>query len=337
LTRTDGDRYIIYGVTDKGEIVGVYNANRRTQADIIDFIKSKKFANGISPDLEIQTLNIEGKEIDVLTIKESEDTPYYLSENYTSDGIVFANNIYSRKGDTNTPINKNSEFAVIEKLWKKRLGLHLPPIEKLNRLLDIGGSWIKDLGNKEYLYNNQYPEYKIVLGEAMNGEEPCSLFCLDPQFRYGTLEILYQNTIIYEDNYIILDGFSRYLPVPERGVIGEYQDNIWYEYYELDSMKGKLFNLFTDSTLDYSTRSGMNIQFLVFQNKNERKEFEMFAKLWFKKIELQDYDDYLPNKTTKKDKAKAFNYEHIIKAYILYVKWGNGILPVHRLFHKYKL
>lgn len=96
--RVDRDAYIIFGVADKSfEVVGVEtDENRRSQQQMIDFLKSKKFVAGIRPRVELRNLLIAGHEIDVLIIKNSTDTPYYLTEDFPDQGRrVRAKHLYS--------------------------------------------------------------------------------------------------------------------------------------------------------------------------------------------------------------------------------------------------
>ncbi|WP_252254332.1 ATP-binding protein [Clostridium sp. ZBS12] len=76
----DRDAYIIFGVEDKiFDIVGVEEDScRRTQQGVIDILKSKKFSSGIRPQIEMRTIYISGHEIDIMIIKNSIDTPYFL-------------------------------------------------------------------------------------------------------------------------------------------------------------------------------------------------------------------------------------------------------------------
>lgn len=74
--RADRDGYIIFGVTDADfEIVGVNDdENRRNQQQIIDFLKDKKFASEIRPTIELKILYIVSHEVDVLVIKDTNDS-----------------------------------------------------------------------------------------------------------------------------------------------------------------------------------------------------------------------------------------------------------------------
>jgi hypothetical protein len=89
----------VFGVTDPSsgsEVRGVIQDNRRSQTDLIDFLRSKKFAADLRPEIELEILHIDGKEIDVLTIFDHPQKPYYLAEDYRNKNkIVRANYIYS--------------------------------------------------------------------------------------------------------------------------------------------------------------------------------------------------------------------------------------------------
>lgn len=54
--------------------------------------------------------------LDVIVIKNSDNTPYYLRENYRN---VASNNIYTQVIDTNTPKNKSADIIHVEYLWRK--------------------------------------------------------------------------------------------------------------------------------------------------------------------------------------------------------------------------
>ena len=101
-----GNKYLIFGVTDPPgcEIKGVNNdANRKTQANFIDFLRSKSFAGDIRPEIELRTIPIDKVEIDVFVIFDRPQKPYYLRDDCRDkDKIVRANSIYTRVLDTNT-------------------------------------------------------------------------------------------------------------------------------------------------------------------------------------------------------------------------------------------
>jgi len=122
LTTYDG--LIIFGIQDRTfEVIGVEgNPNRRDLNYYINFLKDKDFAGGIRPKIEFHTVFVEGKAVDVLLIKNTDRTPYYITKDYADRGkVVKANYTYTRVGESNTDINKSADIDQQEKLWGKRL------------------------------------------------------------------------------------------------------------------------------------------------------------------------------------------------------------------------
>ncbi|MED3089731.1 AlbA family DNA-binding domain-containing protein [Bacillus toyonensis] len=116
----DRDCYIIIGVSDNGEIIGINEDNRRKQADILDWLSNTVFAGDNTPEVKVDTIEIEGKEIDILTIFNSYNVPYYLKSKSNKYRNIKEGYIYTRVGDKNTPINQNASIQQIEMLWKKK-------------------------------------------------------------------------------------------------------------------------------------------------------------------------------------------------------------------------
>lgn len=106
------DAYLIIGVTDNYEVVGVKDWKK--SSDIYDFLRSKKFAGGHMPEVELKKVYYRHFKIDVLVINHSSNVPFFLSERYKDLGMQ----IYTRVGDTNTPKIEAADYSVIEKLWK---------------------------------------------------------------------------------------------------------------------------------------------------------------------------------------------------------------------------
>lgn len=214
--RADKDGYIIFGVEDKTfNIVGVsQDENRKNQQQVIDFLKDKKFVSGIRPTVELKTLEIKGQEIDVLIIKNTTDTPYYLVENFKS---IKANHIYTRIGDTNTPKDRSADINHVEYLWKKRFLLTRPPLEQIQNKLKYKEEW-KEEG---YTYYNIYnPEYKICItyeDDEYEGYKPefYAYNMYNSSVTYKNLEIKYYETKLYSKQLVIMDGGRLMIPTPE--------------------------------------------------------------------------------------------------------------------------
>jgi len=139
----DCDAYIIIGVTDSGDVCGVPETNRKDQQSVIDFLREKKFAGGVRPIVYVQCLDIEDKSVDVIIIKNTANTPYYLTEDFQG---LYKGNIYTRVIDTNTPKNSHADIDKVEWLWKKRFGLIGTSERKIKRILLSDGWLCEDAG-----------------------------------------------------------------------------------------------------------------------------------------------------------------------------------------------
>lgn len=277
-----GSRYIILGVKDNGHIVGVENdSKRRKQADIIDCLRSKKFAGDIRPEVGLHTFTIENHEIDVIEIYDGNYTPYYLKEDYADQKdskhiVVRANYVYSRTGDTNTPINTSADLYVVEKLWRKRFGIDTSPFQRLSILLDNLSDWNLDLGNRDYSFCISSPEYRIEMTELEDCFEPCSLFYLDDTPCMGDLRIMYYSTPIYESKYWGFDGARIIVPHFKSHYIVDSGINRFFYCYIKKSIEGQLLRLFTDGTYNLTTRSPEHC-FILFEDQDEYDRFVEFA------------------------------------------------------------
>ncbi len=139
------DCYIIIGVEDKTyNVLGVSGEKRKNQQNVIDLLRQKSsWAGGYIPEVYVKTISIEDKEIDVVVVKQSNNTPFYLLKDYTNEGQpVFKGAIYTRKGDTNTPKKDTADLYDTELLWKRRFGLLYNPSQRAK-------FYLKDLDNWE--------------------------------------------------------------------------------------------------------------------------------------------------------------------------------------------
>lgn len=81
----NSDCYIIIGVDEENDYAVCdikADPNRKNTQKLVDFLKDKKFAGGVRPIALVESCDIDGKTIDVIIIKNSFDTPYYLTESY---------------------------------------------------------------------------------------------------------------------------------------------------------------------------------------------------------------------------------------------------------------
>lgn len=139
------DCYIVIGVEDETyNILGVSGENRKNQQNVLDLLRQKpSWAGGYIPEVYVKTISIADKEIDVVVVKQSDNTPFYLLEDYKKEGQpIFKGAIYTRKGDTNTPKTGTADLRDTELLWKRRFGLLYNPSQRAK-------FYLKDLDNWE--------------------------------------------------------------------------------------------------------------------------------------------------------------------------------------------
>ena len=108
------DAYLILGVADNYEVVGVDEA--WTSNNIFDFLKSQQFAGDHLPEVEVIELLYTYKKLVVIKCKSSKYIPFYLTKRYRG---LKENTIYTRTGDTNTPKDSYASYRDTEILWRK--------------------------------------------------------------------------------------------------------------------------------------------------------------------------------------------------------------------------
>jgi hypothetical protein len=119
----EGDRYLIFGVSDDATVFGVESdPKRKTGADLNDFLR--KLALNRIPEIEIDTQINAGHRVDLLRIKNAAAKPYFVAKDYTDAGVTVRNGVvYTRLGDTNIPAGETAPEDHIELMWRERLGL----------------------------------------------------------------------------------------------------------------------------------------------------------------------------------------------------------------------
>jgi hypothetical protein len=168
-TTTDmQDGYIIFGVEDNTfKIIDVSDdSNRKNQENVIGFLSAQTWANEEIPNVEVKTIKIDEKEVDVLIIHNSGTTPYYLLKDYAKSNkgkdktIIHAGVVYSRVGDRNTSSAECATKQATEFLWKKRFGLVGTDDYKVAKRLKNIETWYST-DEYEIFHNSEYGDIVI--------------------------------------------------------------------------------------------------------------------------------------------------------------------------------
>ncbi len=294
----DRDCYIILGVINKTfEIVGVENdVNRKNTQNLVDFLKDKNFAGGIRPVVMVNQINIDEKILDIIVIKNSKNTPFYLTKNFEG---VFSNHIYTRIQDTNTPKTSSADIDKIEYLWKKRFALNCSIMQKLNALLDDWRNWGiyedslyrnyflqgGDFGNYDYILNRIHPEFRIEVEKSTYekwDKETLKCFYINQTAGHYKAKIYYNNTLLYDFYLAHVDEYGKYIVVPCRYSLtydnNDPQSYICFYYLLKDSLIGKVQKIITHGTFETGSRGFGKYWLPIFEDETEFKEYIDFCK-----------------------------------------------------------
>lgn len=280
-TLHDRDCYLIIGVSDDFEIMGVDKSDpyKMKQNDLLDLVHNLSFSGGSIPQLSLDSIELEGKLIDVITIYNSDDTPYFLSKTNSNYKKLKAGVVYSRIEDRNTPISVGADFDTVEKLWKKRFGLLTPRIDMFFKHLKNKYEWNRYGGSHYNIYN---PNMRM---DELEAERDCDnprfyVFTQrNSRFKYKALNIMYNTTILMHYDLVALDSCRYVTPTPEVGsIMDDNYNTTYYRYFLKDSFTHELQKYLFDENNDEerSAKRRFDEVVLYFDNSDEKDMFENY-------------------------------------------------------------
>lgn len=256
-----GDRFLIFGVdAEDFSLHPIANDDKRkTQANFADLFRANanKFFQSRFPEFYLQEMNIEGIPIDVLVIKDTSDKPYYLVKKCHN---LPAHHIYSRVCDTNTPIAETAQPYEIERMWRERFGLDLPPLEKAKRYLSEPEAWsplVENISGNAAFYYTSYPEFTLRVASAE------AIFACHEEWTRGEVrtdnnhagfyELRYHQTLLRRIRYVSFDDHKMSMVAPDYEPRGGGR----FYFYETDSIEHavqKFFSSFVRGARDDSQK-----------------------------------------------------------------------------------
>ena len=346
----DRDAYIIIGVSDSNspdgvQIKGVPNDNRKSQQNLIDFLKDKKFAGGIRPTVYVQTLSLGNQDVDVIIVKNTANTPYFLIDAF-NDGkeCVRAGHVYVRIGDTNTPKIAFADIDKVEFLWRKRFGIDLTVNERLLRLLDYPDDWLGSLDIDRRKYHSVYPEFQINLIDYEDDENAFNNNSIviniadhnpDKKFSVGKVAITYHSTVLFTGNVIFLDGHRHLIPFPATNTVyldgrHELARSLTYLYFDISTVLGKLYVCLANTDQNwYGQNLDMtpSVAFLQFEDDSDREAFDKYVEEHLPDV-LLEYCNALT--------AKGYIYTQETKEYFIFGWSKANEIKSKYLYEKYR-
>lgn len=302
----DRDAYIIIGVKDNDcSIVGTQNdPNRKNTQNIVDFLRTKKFAGENRPTVTVEPLlSDDGIEFDVIVVHNSLQTPFYLTER--EKGLC-PYHVYTRVQDTNTPRNSSADISHVEYLWKKRFGLLLSPLEKMRLYLHKPQDWDTSPSIEQKKYYRFAPEFTIEysLDDDRDGYEYFLFSQTDHTPRWTVFKLMYHQTVLQELGGVILDGGRCVAATPDWDGISlsdYHQWDISYRYMIKNNLCDIIchFYQYEEGSDAYYALHHYLACVLVFESEEEHQLFNHYARYHWGRDSDQIKQDihipYIPN------------------------------------------
>lgn len=317
------DAYIIIGVDEENnyalrDVCG--DPHRRNTEKMVTFLRDKKFAGDIRPITRVETLLLGGCNIDVIIIQNSTNTPYYLRERFLG---VFAYNIYTRVQDTNTPINASADIHHVEYLWKKRFGLIVAPLERIQIYLQHREDWVDapSDGTVVRQYYRMAPEFVIEHTlEPIDGRDGYEFYLFaqtDTTPHWSDIRLYYHQTLMAEVGGVSLDGGRYFTSTPlTTGITlsSNFHWDILYKYMVKGSLEHIIHRFYFEASNPEEVWSCTDFKkcILIFENEEEHSDFRNYVREnWNSNLEDWD-DDHLPSFP----KIKGYNVDEFKRQYI---------------------
>lgn len=333
------DAYIIIGIDEENDYIVVdttEDKHRKNTQKIVDFLRDKKFAGSIRPTAYVQPIFLQGQTIDVLVVKNDFNTPFYLTEGYQG---LFANNIYVRMMDSNTPKTASADRNHVEYLWRKHFRLDASPIDRVLYFLTIRKNWLNAHSETSSIeYYKYYPEYTIEHMSASEDRDAYVYYLFnqtDSTPHWYDIIIRFHQTVIASLGGVALDGGRYFTSTPETEVIrfnrSSMDYDIYYRYFIKGTLEYIIHSYYYEDDGDEARHSHDRFLecVLVFETKREKGEFEEFAILHqdqhaylVEKVKLP----YFPNLDRYKMSVFKQQYANVCALKELLYSFRNGVV-----------
>lgn len=347
-TTNENDAYLIIGVDEDNNFALVdccNDPNRKNNNELTTFLRDKHFVGSVRPKVEIKSLNIEDCKIDIIVIKNTNQTPYMLDKDFSENKKLLHNHyIYTRVNDANTAKDKNADIDVIESLWKKRFGLNLDTNDRLDFYLSKIENWEYN-DYQERFYYKEDPRFKIKIRDNEilydHSEFYNYLRADNDEFYWSKYEIYFESEIISEGICCFYDHKLRVEQLPNvRYLKLKKEKNTSYNhsfkyYYFIDGERefniNQIFKEYNERYGDNENWEGLREFIIVYNNKEEMQEFESYMEnISYSNLERLTndnlnniYSSYKLSDDDNKEYALLQELKNIFEHYI-YTKQKNG-------------
>lgn len=278
------DCYIFFGVADDGTIIGVNeDINRKDIETLTDLLHKLYLSTNSQIKVKVDTQLIEDKEIDILTIFDTNLVPIYLTKEYKPKGTkgLSAGLVYSRNGAINTPRNESTSFEKLNSLFKKYNKMDTSIQERYKQVLTDNKNWsyIENDEGTFFIYNLNPDFYMRFYVDTQNRYQvdAYSLNQMDCKISWYVLEIRYRHLTIFERLLNFLDGGRVLVPSPN------------LTSFESWDRGGSYYYIFKDS-LDYLLLTFLAVVFPVIDSYSLQRFKESVVILENKEVQKRLHD-----------------------------------------------
>lgn len=283
------DGLIIIGVDESRDyfICGVeQDSFRKKTQDVVCLLRDKPFAFGVRPVVYVETIKIKGHEVDIVVVKDSNDTPFYVTKRINQ---IQPYHIYTRVMDTNTARDKSADPNVVESLWKKRFGIDQPTLQRAMIYLKDIESWSSIDGGMSYFYRYA-PEFTLRYEKnpEKRGYEYYVFGQVDTIPGWYDIYLYYHQTMIYHSIGVSLDGGKFFTAAPEYNYFHSItaKEDIWFYCYVEGTIQHLLYSFFSHEFENSDSRMAKS-RFLscipIFTSESEQRSFFGYATMEFKR------------------------------------------------------
>lgn len=242
---TKSARLLIFGISDTGQVLGIESdPNRKNLENIITILRSCR-PNTI-PKISLKTKIVDNHEIDIVAVEDQPQKPYFLLADYNGSGRpIRAGVVYSRDGDSNTPVNSTTPDGRIEFMYRERMGFDKTAMQRMMMYLSQTAEWKYGYNNEGlFFYHQMYPEFTIQVQNSDFREpyvEGWSIIFPDQNASRDTLQLKYHSTVLDVSYLVWLDG-ARLKRIQPYSYNIKIDETYYQSFYYIDGSLQHLLN-----------------------------------------------------------------------------------------------
>ncbi|KYK52377.1 hypothetical protein AYO51_01565 [Lactiplantibacillus plantarum] len=322
------DCYLIYGIDDSKHVVGITDEdkNQKNQQMITDFLTHVHFANDSIPDVIFNKLPVDGKIVNILTIKDSDQVPFYLADDFKGKGRpISKGTIFFRDKDSDFGFQSVPPYKTMEKLWQKHFHLDLKPKDRFPYLLDDICNWSWHDGDPEKFVYDIDPNFYIEIEERENQEtykqvESFSVNLPNPKISWFSVSLKYnQQDVMSPLTGMSLDGGRGFVVYPETSKIKD----LYYYYYFANSLREKISKVVNSQRKESTDKNTVDEYFdhiVIYENSDQKQSIE--SEIESEKIDFSSKDKEVKelNKHLTTTFGKKYVERHTFSSMISQIK-----------------